>query len=852
MKRREIASLAKNAVSTVFLLAGAFFVCSTFLSMRAVFADPVAPVAVSTVGANTASPRANATSRASARSSGALRVRGTTGSVSRANNTATARNVVSRAGTVSRSNTATSRGVAQRGVTQRGTVSRNVVARTTQTQTPSRVSLSGSAIRGSYGTSAAATNTYTYLSNKLYSGNYSNIIDSTTGLISAEAYQTCLESYYTCMDEICTARSAAQGRCACAARVKSFIQAEEALETANEELIKASGELALLIANKGKDVSQAFQLTDAEKVMNCVSWQEENEKASADTSTKSSTMTTWCQNHGIYDTSKCGADKAPTYCSESGNNFGFDIKNIDGSSSDILASLQSWAASKEGTTKLLTTDDNNLLTSFTNVSNFVSGLTNSASSSSDTTLDSLANTWGYELFQYAHNNVCGRVLDSCFNGIYEACGTPPSVSIKGTSGATTTLCANSATSNCPFNYNSKVAISSEGDVTLNERGSSNATTASSAACFGYSTSTTTSGTTTTTDPYASLRGPVADARRSVMQKYLLDANAACDVYGDALKKTAQNIGYQKVAAQQALQQKRLEFDQEERSSVLNNAVAAATNFDNCISEILECYETQKNAHGVNSSSTWTDSRIKTYCAQIANVPSCYEDMICNPSTAQFKAIIDKADSASCFNSSDYKQNTCRNIVTLNEILNGASKAHGYISAGGTGDSASFREQCLLDAGIEEVRTWATTTAVNTRCSIAEVAAVDPNGYSAYKTSAGGTCILTACNSGYLLVDGGCVLASTDCTSEIPGAASASRTLGNDGSWSACVLGSCKTNYTKNGNTCVADVVDCSQAMLNAANATAGTQTWDGSAWTECTFTACASGYTLTGNTCVAD
>ena len=44
MKAKTVANSLKNAVSTVFLLAGAFFVCSTFLSMRAVFADPIAPV----------------------------------------------------------------------------------------------------------------------------------------------------------------------------------------------------------------------------------------------------------------------------------------------------------------------------------------------------------------------------------------------------------------------------------------------------------------------------------------------------------------------------------------------------------------------------------------------------------------------------------------------------------------------------------------------------------------------------------------------------------------------------------------------------------------------------------------
>ena len=76
------------------------------------------------------------------------------------------------------------------------------------------------------------------------------------------------------MDEICTARSAAKRRCSCAGRVKNFIEAEEALKYANEDLIKASGELALFIAYKGIDVTSAFTLTEAEQVMNCVSYQE--------------------------------------------------------------------------------------------------------------------------------------------------------------------------------------------------------------------------------------------------------------------------------------------------------------------------------------------------------------------------------------------------------------------------------------------------------------------------------------------------------------------------------------------------------------------------------------------------
>ena len=745
MTRRNIAGVAKNAMGTVFLLAGAFFVCSTFLSMRAVFADPIAPVISPTVS-NAASPRANATSRATARSNAASRVRTTTAPVAASRANTTQRNVVARttSNTVSRANAPQRNVVSRAG--GRTSVGRNVIARTANT--PSRVSLSGNAIQGNKG--AAAATQYTYLSGKLYTGNYSNIIDSTTGLISAEAYQNCLDSYYTCMDEICTARSAAQGRCACAARVKSFIQAEDALETANEELIKASGELALLIANRGKDVSQAFQLTDAEKVMNCVSWQETVQKygQSSDEAVK------WCTDHNIFannggSVSQCAK---PTYCSASGNTFGFDIANIEGSSSDILATLQSWADSKADTVKLLETNNDNLLNAFTNVSNIVSGLT--SMENSEKSLDSLANTWGYELFQYAHNNVCGRVLDTCFNGIYEACGTPPTVRVNNSTGGSTTasLCANGATSNCPFNYNSKVAISSTGDVTLNERGSTNATITSSATCFGYNTSTTTNGTTTTSDPYATLRGPVADARRSVMQKYLLDTNAACDVYGDMLKATAQKIGYQKIAAQQALQQKRLEFKTEEAENILADATNAITNFTECVDEIYDCYETMLSAHGPKTSVPWTVARIKTYCAQMSQVPHCYEDMVCNPSYAQFKAIIDDADSVNCSYTQDYANNTCRNVITLNEILNGAA-TKGNTAAVATAiatdgitsvkDSAALRELCLQEAlgttasdydpsGVA-VRTWLKTRYEELKC--------DENA----SVGSGGVCV---CNAGF--------------------------------------------------------------------------------------------------------
>ncbi len=712
MKSQKIANSFKNAMGTVFLLAGAFFVCSTLFSIRAVFADPVAPIN-DMMNARGQNGRAQ-TTRASGRTN------------PRANATRTTRNIVSRAAvapvnvsgvdTGANSNRAPARDATQsRAVTSRATINRatatnranaggvrNVVSRQTAVSSRAnardtravraraavasssgasraRVSMGAGSLRGNSGSVSTSG-----LGSKLYTGNYANIIDTTTGLISNEAFNNCMESYYTCMDEICTARNAAQRRCACAGRVKAFAEAESALESANEELIKVSGELALLIANKGKDVSEAFLLTDAEKVMNCVSWQDVTNQYG----TSSEEAIEWCYNHGIYGNNggKVSSCSKPKYCDEGGNDFGFDVSNLDGNGSDILASLQSWAEAKERTLTIVTDDTESLTSAFDNLSNVVSGLAGigGALANADELKDSLAETWGYELFEYAHNNVCSRVLDSCFNGIFEACGMPPSGARK---------CGNGA-AQCPYNYNSVITVNNTGTYELNFVTPSTGFTASnSATCFGY--------TSVDGDPYVELRGPVADARRSIMQKYALDANADCDLYGEQLRVTAQNLGYQKVAAQQALQQKRLEFAQAEEESILLAAIDAGTNFNECFSEIYDCYETQ-----ISTNPSWTDARIKTYCAQVANVPHCYEEMICTPSTAPFKAVIDKADDKKCNNTADYTTNTCRNIITLNEILNGtgATDVEG-IDVRTSTDSAAIREKCLQDSGVDDLRNW---------------------------------------------------------------------------------------------------------------------------------------------------
>ena len=756
MKNRLNGNFYKNTLGTVFLLAGAFFVCSTLLSMRAVLADPIAPLPNSQNATDTransprsgrASPRSNAKTRANATA------RPTTAPAA---NTSASRNISTRnvSPRVQPQKTTASRNVIARTATKGGTTrvspTRSVRARSGKTST-ARISLSGDAIRGAKGTTSSA---YTYLNSKLYSGNYSNIIDSTTGLISADAYSNCLEAYYTCMDEICTARNTAQRRCACAGRVKSFAEAEDALQSANEELIKVSGQLALLIANKGKDISSAFTLTEAEQVMNCVSWKETTDKYG----TGSADAKAWCYDHGIYDTngtvstitladgktrtgtfaSSCAQ---PAYCSSgnNGNSFGFDVANMNGSSSDILASLASWADQvRENTNTILKNDNDSLTGAISTLTGVVSGLTGSSALSiaGEATKDSLAEMWGYDLYKYAHNNVCSRVLDSCFNGIYEACGTPP----------TDGRCANGANSNCPYNYNSKIEVNASGDVTLNERNASG--TNSTASCFGY--------TSSSGDPYSSLRGPVADARRSVMQKYLLDANADCDLYGEQLKSAAQKIAYQKVAAQQALQQKRLEFYTAEQNTILNDAIAAGTNFNECISELWDCYETQ-----ATSNPSWPDARIKTYCAQIANVPHCYEDMICNPSYAQFRAIIDEADGSCVWNASDYTKNTCRNVVTLQEILRGTGAEPSEVpnpatipeSPSASQSSAGLREQCLREAlgcdgtttNRECIRNWTrptTNTSTTSSSSTNPQTASSPGSYIGLQGGRG--CDLDGC------------------------------------------------------------------------------------------------------------
>jgi len=668
----------KNVLGTIFLLFAVFFVCSTLISVRTVLADPIAPVNEYVMQQTTGRASPRTTSRASGRVAQTNNNRATVARTG-TNQKVVNRNVATRSavnnsrGTASRTvnarsgkTTTTSRSVTSRAGGATRTTSRNVRPRNAISKEVARVGVSGSATTAVRGTST----TYSYLTNRLYTGNYSNIIDSTTGLISADAYSSCLEAYYTCMDEICTARSDAKGRCSCAGRATNFLEAEKALQKANEELIVLSGQLSLLISTKGKgkDLSTAFTLTEAEEIMNCVSYKDARAVAGTTKDSegnpvsKTTYMTNWCQTHMLYDSAECSESIMPSYCTK--NSYGFNINNVNGSSSDILAQLKAWADAQDLAKQYTTNKSDSYVGAVTSNIAEIVNTTITTGSTANADLDELAKKWGYKLFEYAHNNVCGRVLDSCFNGIYEACGTPPSV--KDSDGKSHKKCMNGNSSNCPFNYNSYISVNSDtSDIELNERGTGSATTSSSASCFGYTTTTsTTTRTTTTTDPYSSLRGPVADARRSIMQKYLLDANAACDVYGEALQETAQNINYQKIAAQQSLEAKRLEFVQEENEERLATATTAIDNFNECISEIWDCYDNYEDEE------EWTTARIKAYCSQASQVPACYETMICSPADTQFTAILDFPDADNCAFTDEYETSSCRNIVTISEILYG--------------------------------------------------------------------------------------------------------------------------------------------------------------------------------------
>jgi hypothetical protein len=727
------------------------------------------------------------------------------------------------------------------------------------------------------------------LSQRLWTGNHSNIIDPQTGLLSAEAYANCMEAYYACMDEICTARNPGQRRCACAGRVVTFNSAEQTLQRAREDLLRASGELALVIASGGRDISAAFTLTDAEKVLNCVAFREAafgNDNAAAQN---------WCRNNVtailVTGANPPNCDSAtpgsiqgmqPAYCNEiAGSNWLTELGGMDTSIAALLRTADENMKRIDTITR--SNDIFTLLNTTSNLHNIIlqMGLGGAANvfNIDNQVVDQLAETWGYDLFQFAHNEVCGRVLDSCFNGIFEACQ-----------------------NNNPRNLNSTINISNDNtDVNNAFTVSSGAIRANNARCFGYNTD---------SDPFENLRGPIADARRSVLIRYALDANADCDMYGEELRTMTQNMSFQRIAAMQALQAKRLEFDMAETTNQRTNAVAARNNFNTCLAEIFECYTETARMQG-----TWTTTQIKNACAQSSRVPACYREMICNPSSSTIAAVIDVADSTSCNNNQDSRLNTCRNVTTISEILFGTGHPPVDSLNQMVGNSASFREHCLDRAGVGAIRTWdrlahlqgivecpensgfvpeserATVCMANVclaghsnqgtvanacRCNsgfevfngvcTSQTIACPSGKLSQFPNATAGTiqrdfgdsdvCFITQCAHGFRLV-GSALPASRSCESNtricpaniLPGTGIAEGRQAwvgpgaND--WGACVPDTCvaATHHliTQNGvRSCRSNTRSCPQGTL-PTHATAGTQTWEGPGvndWGNCRVTAC--------------
>ena len=160
-----------------------------------------------------------------------------------------------------------------------------------------------------------------------------------------------------------------------------------------------------------------------------------------------------------------------------------------------------------------------------------------------------------------------------------------------------------------------------------------------------------------------------------------------------------------MAAQQALQKKRLEFAQEEVNTIASDYRSAISNFNECLAELYDCYTTQET-----SNKSWSTSRIKTYCSQVSNAPHCYEQMICSAPNSTLQAVINKDDVATkaCDNTTEFATNTCRNIITIAEILSGS-----YASGAAENSSVALREACLQRNGIEGVRNWKTSSSENT-------------------------------------------------------------------------------------------------------------------------------------------
>jgi hypothetical protein len=118
-----------------------------------------------------------------------------------------------------------------------------------------------------------------------------------------------------------------------------------------------------------------------------------------------------------------------------------------------------------------------------------------------------------------------------------------------------------------------------------------------------------------------------------------------------------------------------------------------------------------------------------------------------------------------------------------------------------------------------------------------------DGVSAY-----GACTASACAATYH-VEGGVCVSDTRTCSPLPSNTTAGTQTWNSGTstYGSCTATTCDATYHVESGVCVSDTRSCS-----APNATAATETWNGSTYIDCTATACASTYHIEFGACVSD
>ncbi|MDR2685278.1 MAG: hypothetical protein LBB23_00705 [Rickettsiales bacterium] len=560
-----------------------------------------------------------------------------------------------------------------RTVSPRAAAARSGLATGTATRTVSaRASLRGSPI-------AAAANAGNTARSAVwnYGSALSGIVDDTTGTLSADSYSECLDAYYSCMDDICTARSPGMRRCACSNRTNAHSGLEEQLFTSKENILKVSYELQMLIATKGGDLSAAFQLTDAELSLNCVSYREAYAKDQSSKNTTKTEVKNWCANHSNGNSSMMSGEHysssadcltlgpaGPAYCVRLMGTLG--AATLSGSDSDIMTQLQNIASSVDSSKFLESKNEDFFSSLFSNSNLYNDGLgfqseetceipsTKAKCTKGDKDCiciksknqTDVLDIWGKDLFDFAHTNVCKRVLDACFAGIcgwsYTADANDPTKPLI--------LASNPADKDIDTDCWNKQIKSSIGTRPGQGAASANKYT-------------------TANDGYYGLRGPVTQARFSIMQKYHFDANADCDVYGEDLKKQTQNISLQMIAAEQMLKQKRLEFAQERATVAGKELSDARVSFVNCIDQITQCFNSLKSTNE-DKHYGWSDNYIKTKCSVVSEIPACYQPMLCDSGADKLvpKDVYTVTKAVAPATSDSQLLTSYRNVVGLNDIL----------------------------------------------------------------------------------------------------------------------------------------------------------------------------------------